>query len=119
MIAFRAAERMVRFTINMPDLEDFKRTPSGRRSRSPAQQQVEWEKAGRQRWRALALVVKAKLEAVDSGITTFEEEFLSFIMLPNGQTVYEATRDGVEQAYVDGKMPALLMPGSDDLEATT
>ena len=37
-----------------------------------------WEQACRQRWRALALVIKAKLEAIDAEISTFEEEFLPF-----------------------------------------
>ena len=40
----------------------------------------------RQRWRALALCIKAKLEAVECGITSFEEEFLAHVVMPNGQT---------------------------------
>ena len=44
--------------------------------RSPTAQ----EQHDRQRWRALILVIKAKLEAVDSGIAVFEEEFLANIV---------------------------------------
>ncbi|HEV8474571.1 MAG TPA: hypothetical protein VGR82_17470, partial [Methylomirabilota bacterium] len=44
----------------------------------------------RQRWRALLLVVKAKLEAVRAGIAVFEQEFLGFIVVPDtNQTIYE------------------------------
>ena len=66
--------------------------------------------ACRQTWRALALVVKAKLEAVDAGITVFEEEFLAHIVLPDGRTVGQFTLPQVESAYLTGKMPKLL-PG--------
>lgn len=41
----------------------------------------------RQRWRALLLTVKAKLEAVECGISTLEQEFLAFIVLPNSMTL--------------------------------
>lgn len=43
----------------------------------------------RQRWRVLFLVVKAKLEAVEAGISIFEEEFMSFIVTASGRTVGE------------------------------
>jgi hypothetical protein len=40
------------------------------------------EAADRQRWRALLLVIRAKLEAVEAGIAIFEEEFLAHIVVP-------------------------------------
>jgi hypothetical protein len=40
------------------------------------------EQADRQRWRALYLVVRAKIEAVEAGLAIFEEEFLAFIVVP-------------------------------------
>jgi hypothetical protein len=65
----------------------------------------------RQQWRALLLVIKAKLEAVASGITTFEEEFLAHVVLPDNRTVGEWLAPQLDQAYEDGGMPKLLMPG--------
>jgi hypothetical protein len=60
----------------------------GRGSLVPPHKRMEkWEQACRQSWRALALVIKAKLEAVESGITSFEDEFLAHIVMPDGQTV--------------------------------
>lgn len=47
------------------------------------------EQRNRQRWRVLFLVVKAKIEAVQAGISIFEEEFLSFIVTASGKTVGE------------------------------
>lgn len=52
------------------------------------------------------LVVKGKLEAVESEIVTFEEEFLAHLVLPNGQTVGSEVRPMVAQAYETGIMPA-------------
>ncbi len=58
------------------------------------------------RW--LALVIKAKLEAVESGITMFEEEFLAHIVLPDGKTAGEHVIPAIESSYQTGKVKALL-----------
>lgn len=76
--------------------------------RSQTQQEEIYEQAVKQRWRALALVIKAKLEAVEAGITIFEDEFLAHIVLPNGQTAGEYMVPQIEAAYETGKMPAML-----------
>ncbi len=70
-----------------------------------------YEQAGRQRWRALALVIKAKLEAVESGVETFEDAFLSHIVLPGGGTIGRWLKPQLQEAYVGGKMPPLLGAG--------
>ncbi len=108
----RMRGKFIRFVLLMPDRNDkqFKLTKTRRSSRSDDSAYKAWEQACRQRWRALALVVKAKLEAVESGISTFEEEFLANIMLPNNQTVGQYVLPQVEIAYETGQMPALL-PG--------
>jgi hypothetical protein len=62
----------------------------------------------RSRWRALLLVIKAKLEAIDIGILTVEDAFLADIVLPDRQTVAEVMRPQIEAAYASGKMPPLL-----------
>lgn len=108
-IQFIAEGRRVRFTVGLPDRtsREFTLTPTGR-ARSGAQAEAAYEQSVRQRWRALALVIKAKLEAVESGIAVFEEEFLANIVLPGGQTVYEATAPAIEQAYLEGRVGMLL-----------
>ncbi len=111
MIGFAIDGRQVRFVLPMPDPTDFALTPTGR-TRSPAQIEKAWEQAGRQRWRALALVVKAKLEAVEAGISTIEQEFLAQIMLPNSQTVHEWLGPQIERAYAAKQMPPMLPIGS-------
>jgi hypothetical protein len=112
MIGFRMRGRMIRFFLAMPDREsdEFRLTPSCQWARDPATAQREWEQACRQRWRALALVIKAKLEAVEAKIVNFEEEFLANVLLPDNQTVGEWMAPQVEEVYQTGRMPELL-PG--------
>jgi len=113
MIGFVANSRQVRFILPMPDRtsRDFTMTPTGK-TRVPKAQQDAYEQAVRQRWRALALVVKAKLEAVASGIVSFDEEFYAHMILPDGRTVYQATIGAVEQAHETGVVPPLLQIGT-------
>lgn len=88
MLAFRLGGRHIRFVLPLSDVR--------------TDQQL------RARWRALFLVIKAKLEAVDIGITTIEEAFLTETVLPDRHTVGEVMLPQVESAYRDGKMPGLL-----------
>jgi len=62
-------------------------------------------------WRALALVVKAKLGAVESHIATFEQEFLPYTVLPNGRSVGEEVLPLAEQAYSVGSVEPLVQIG--------
>lgn len=112
VVAFRMAERHIRFNLNMPDKSDAAFTTYMRGNtawlREPHIALEKWEQACRQRWRALALVIKAKLEAVESEISCIEDEFMAHIILPNGQTVSETVRAGIADAYATGTMQNLL-----------
>lgn len=109
-IGFRMHDRRVQFILPLPDrnADEFRYTPSRGYERSEKDKAAAYEQAVRQKWRALALVVKAKLEAVESGITTFEEEFLAHIVLPSGQRVGTWLIPQVGEAYRTGHMPPLL-----------
>lgn len=100
--------RQIRFKVHVPPLGDFRLTPGRRQRRSDAAMHKEWEQAQRQRWRALLLVIKAKLEAIEAGIATFEDEFLAYTMLPGGETVGEWISPQLEDVYRDGVMPGDL-----------
>lgn len=109
IVAFEMRGRRIKFQLPMPDRQsdEFCLTETGR-ERAAGQAEKAYEQAVRQRWRALALVIKAKLEAVETGITEFEEEFLAHIVLPNGQTVGGFMLPQVSRAYETGSMPPLL-----------
>ena len=108
-LAFESHGRQIKFELPMPNQADesFAKTETGKK-RTKTQQTKAWEQACRSRWRALALVIKAKLEAVETGITTFEDEFLAHTMLPNGSLVRDWMQPQIDEAYSSGKMPSLL-----------
>jgi hypothetical protein len=110
-IMFEVENRRIRFTLPLPDVADSEFDYDGRGSRRSidARHRV-WEQACRQRWRALALAIKAKLEAVESGIAEFEQEFMAYVVLPNGQTVGEFVGPQIESSYSSQAMPKML-PG--------
>ena len=111
MVMFRIADRQIRFILTMPDprSREFTHTPAKHQLRSAVEAERAWEQACRQRWRALALVIKAKLEAVAAGITTVEDEFLAHTMLPDRTTVGEWIKPQIAEAYQLGHMPKSLM----------
>jgi hypothetical protein len=93
IILFEAKERRIKFEIGLPKDEG----PKG-------------DKERRRRWRALLLCIKAKLESVESGIETFEEAFLAHVVMGDGKTVSEHTRERIALAYSGGEMQQLLPP---------
>lgn len=117
VVAFRMNGRHVKFVLPMPDRSsrEFTHTPEKNMRRSETAAAATYEQSVKQRWRALALVIKAKLEAVESGITVFDDEFMAHIQLPNGETVGNWMRPQIALAYEKGDMPKLLPgPGGDE-----
>lgn len=108
MIAFKMHNRQVKFMLPLPSIKNYELTPTGRQ-RSDNSKFDAWEQDCRQRWRALKLVIQAKLEAVECGISEFEDEFMSYIVLPGGDTVGNAVRPQIEQAYNSGNVPELTL----------
>lgn len=117
MVAFVAHGRQVRFVVPLDiDRQQFRLTPSGRlRDDSSIDKAVEGEH--RRRWRALALAIKAKLEVVETGIASFEDEFMANLVLPDGSTVGEWMAPQIDAAYSSGQMPELLPAGRKAIEA--
>lgn len=111
-IGFRMSGRHFRFALTLPDpkRKDFLEYKQGSTTflRAKGVPEKMWEQECRSLWRALLLVIRAKLEAVAVGITTLEDEFLSHLILPDGATVGEWIKPQVEQAYLRGDMPKNL-----------
>ena len=110
LAAFSMSGRRVQIILLMPLVDDCTSTAHNVRRTSGAQRSV-WEQACRQRWWALLLIIRAKLEAVESGITTLESEFLANIVLPDGGTLGQWLAPQVEEAYATGRMPPMLGAG--------
>ncbi|MDF0543310.1 hypothetical protein PX699_13210 [Sphingobium sp. H39-3-25] len=108
VVGFTMRGRQVKFVLTMPDKTRREFTHHSKGARTVEAALAQWEQACRARWRALLLVIKAKLEAVESGISVFEDEFMANIVLPDGKMVGEFMRPQIAHAYETRKMPALL-----------
>lgn len=110
VIGFSMAGRQIRFLLPLPDKQDreYWYTPGSGQRRTDDAAHAAWEQVCQSRWRALYLIVKAKIEAVEAGISTVEREFLYDIVLPDGCTVGEWMAPQIENAYQIGQMPAML-----------
>ncbi len=110
VIGFTMANKQIKFLLPLPDKTGkiFWYTAGRGQKRSDEAAYAAWEQACRSKWRALYLIIKAKLEAVESGISTVEREFLYEIVLPDGRTAGEWMLPQINEAYLTGEMPPLL-----------
>lgn len=113
MIQFHADDRRIMFVLNLPDRKERRFTHT-RGGKGPTEWTDEhayklWEQACRQIWRCLALAIKAKLEAVESGIASFEDEFMAHIVMPDGKTVSHHMKPQIAEAYQTGKFKPLAL----------
>lgn len=116
LVLFEVKGRRVVFVLPLPKFDDFKTKktrPGGGYfvktvNLTPEQQAKAYEQGCREKWRALVLVVKAKLEAVRSGITTFEDEFAMHFVMPDGRRLRDTLLPALETTLSSGKLPPLL-----------
>lgn len=103
-IGFNYNGRNIKFGIPLPKKDEFKTNQTG---------EQDYKRAIRQRYRVLVIALKAKLEMVDIGLTTFEDEFLAQTCLTGGETVGEALKTQIETMLLTGEMPKLLPSGKE------
>jgi hypothetical protein len=86
-VAFRMNDRNILFRIHAVD--------------TLTDQQV------RSRWRALLLCIKAKLEAAEAGIETFDQAFFAHIVTRTGRTVYDEVQPRLADQRAGRDVPLL------------
>lgn len=113
-VQFVLGERLIRFRLPFPSLETIPLRSGNNVAYTNAQRLDQLEQRKRQRGRALLLVIKAKLESVESGIETLEQAFLAHVVMANGQTVYERIAEPIAIEYRTGAPSAgdglLMLP---------
>lgn len=102
-------DRLLRFEVAMPSIETIPTRNAAHRELTLMQRQAKLEQRHMQRARALLLVIKAKLESVESEIETFDAAFLANIVTPGGPTVGQWLIPQIEEGYRIGKMPTQLL----------
>ena len=99
----------IRIMIEIPlpsrdSFKEYKDRHGYRKFREPAAQQREYEQAVRSRWRSLCLLIKAKMVGIQEGATTFEVEFLPYMITANGQTFGERMLPRIAAARGGGQL---------------
>lgn len=108
-VMFKASDRMVRFHVRVPAPADDQFRYDGRKNVRAPEARIKAAQAEEMRlWRCLLIAIKSKLEVVDSGIASFEQEFLAHIVLPDSTTVGDWIAPQLAQAYDGGGMPTML-----------
>jgi len=99
-IIFKKADKMYKINVPNPNSADYST-------------EQKYEQARRQRWRVLLLSIKAKLEEIEAGLISFDDQFLSYMALPDGSTVGDFMRlpENADR-LAKTKMPKLLISGS-------
>jgi hypothetical protein len=99
-IAFTMKGARFRLELPLPTSRDLEKAKQTRRG-------VTLEQLRRERWRAMLLLVKSKLEIVRLGMTTVEREFLADMVLPNGGTVHEQLAHAIRHGLGTGEIKRL------------
>jgi hypothetical protein len=114
VVGFTMAERQIQFrmTFGLPTDEQFTkiRRGTGFQDAPPAQARARWDQRRKELMRSLALVIKAKLEAAESGVETIEEAFMAQLVLPDGSRVGDMVKVELALAYESGRQPPHLLP---------
>jgi len=113
-IAFEYDKRSIRMNLPLPGKDEyqFKYTLTGQET-VPNIQTKKWKQAIKQKWRALLLLVKAKLVGVEDGISTFETEFLPYLVTENGKTIAEEIVPNLDKIGSQNIMRFLPNPQTD------
>lgn len=98
VVIFGMRGRRLRFVVSAPDPKKYRETNK-------------WDAENRRRWRALLLILKAKLEVVSSEDADLDAEFMAYIVLPNGESIGQRLLPELEQLLSGAPMPPLLGSG--------
>jgi hypothetical protein len=99
-----------RYTVEQPDPDgkEFMFTPTGKIRSREARLELHQAEV-RRRWRELALLVKAKVVAIESGLRSVSQEFIADALAAPDATVAEYITPQLAAGYASGErqLPAL------------
>lgn len=116
-IGFKYQGLHIEMSIRLPDRYEVIFTHDNQgKERSDAKSLECYEAELRRLWRCLALALKAKVVAVSDGVTTFEKEFMPYVVTADGVSIGDKLLPILEQAKKSGKgvSPLLALPGGSD-----
>lgn len=96
-VGFKYEGRVYKHNVPMPKQDDY-------------DYETQYSQAIRQRWRIFYMSLKMKLEEIQNGGISFEDQFLSMMALPDGSTVGDFMRLPENIAKLNkAEMPKLLI----------
>jgi hypothetical protein len=107
-IGFMMNDVQYRVTIPPRQRKNFEKMQGGRR-RNNTQIKQAMEQSEKQGWRSLALIIKAKLEWLDDKSHKVEEEFLPWMVMPDGRTFADWAIPQIEVMKASKQMPRLMV----------
>lgn len=110
-VQFFMSDRMIRFRLPMPSMADMPMRDGRGVTLSQKSRLSRLDQAHRSKARALMLVIKAKLESIESGIEEFEQAFLANIVMADGAVLYERAQPAITHEYATGNVSTLLLAG--------
>lgn len=105
-VQFRLGGLHYRFEVQRPSWEEL-RERYGSPGRVDQAKAVDGE--WRRRWRARHLWVKAQIEFADVEPDAFAASMLGYLVLPDGRTLADWAEPQIEEAYLTGAMPPLML----------
>lgn len=108
-VQFFMRDRMLRFRVRLTQPSEIPERMGNGQHRTAGQRRERAGQRSKQRVRALLLVIKAKLESVESEVETFEEAFLANVVMSDGATLYERVREPIAVEYQAGKPHPMLL----------
>ena len=124
IVGFRRNGRGYRFVLPMVDREQFRynkpRSSWQKRGAERADTTIDKlvDQETKRRWRSLANLVKATLDATDTGIIDFDTAMMPHLVLPDGRTMGQAIGPQVDAA-LEGRDPNIslaLPPGATEVD---
>ena len=112
-IEFEMKGRRLRFVVRYPDPngKELKYLSPGR-LRSTTQAKARWEAEVLRLWCVLLVMIEGKLEAVENGLVSFEEEMLGYIVVPGeNRTIRQLLVPQLDEVYRTRSLPPLLGSG--------
>jgi hypothetical protein len=107
-VMFQYNNMKIQITVNYPSKDDFKHTDQGR-LRVASAVKTQYEQARKQRWRAMLLAITAKLELIEIGSSTIEQEFMAFVKMPDGISFGDKAIPLLQEMTKTGKVPLIGM----------
>jgi len=99
----------IRIRLQLPLLNDpeITMTPT-RKYRNEVGIKKEYDRAIKSTLRALYMILHSRLEEIDRGISTAQQAFMPWIMLPDNSIVEDHVLPTIKTAYETGQVPPLL-----------